>query len=99
MAPNRASASITYVWNEHCHRLARMRLRMLRLSGALCLVAVVLAIVISIQAAAPERPGPTRRVIQASDEYVGSELCMACHQDQASHFQKTVMGKAFAHPK
>ena len=42
------------------------------------------------------RMAPSR---QTSEDYVGSEICAACHADQASHFSATVMGKAFAHPK
>src|SRR6516165_3881695 len=36
---------------------------------------------------------------QADSEYAGSETCVICHADQGQHFQNTVMGKAFAHPK
>src|SRR5215475_3670678 len=36
---------------------------------------------------------------QTSSEYAGSETCVICHADQGQHFQNTVMGKAFAHPK
>lgn len=30
--------------------------------------------------------------------YVGSETCITCHQDQERRFKNTVMGQAFAHP-
>src|SRR5262252_8514229 len=36
---------------------------------------------------------------QASSEYAGSDTCMICHADQSTHFQNTLMGKAFARPK
>jgi DmsE family decaheme c-type cytochrome len=36
---------------------------------------------------------------QADSEYAGSETCVICHADQGQHFQNTIMGKAFAHPK
>src|SRR5690349_12451502 len=32
-------------------------------------------------------------------DYVGSETCITCHQDQDHRFKNTVMGKAMAHPK
>src|SRR5262250_1768733 len=31
-------------------------------------------------------------------DYVGSEVCITCHQDQDRRFKNTVMGRAFAHP-
>ncbi len=31
-------------------------------------------------------------------DYVGSETCIICHQDQDRRFKNTVMGKAMAHP-
>ena len=34
-----------------------------------------------------------------NSDYVGKEVCVACHADQGRHFQNTAMGKAFAHPK
>ncbi len=32
-------------------------------------------------------------------DYVGSETCIACHDDQNKRFQRTAMGKAFATPR
>ena len=34
-----------------------------------------------------------------NSEYVGSEVCLTCHQDQDRRFKNTVMGKIFAHPR
>jgi len=76
-----------------------MILRKIRLSGSVCVVAVVLALVISTRTSSPELGSPRPRLAQAGSEYAGSEVCMACHADQGTHFQNTVMGKAFAHPK
>ena len=35
----------------------------------------------------------------AGGDYVGSDVCTTCHEAEGKHFQATVMGKAFAHPK
>ncbi len=35
----------------------------------------------------------------ASGDYVGSDVCIGCHDDQNRRFKNTVMGKAFANPK
>src|SRR6185369_14440646 len=45
--------------------------------------------------AAPLKPA----LPQESGDYVGTEVCIACHADQGKHFQNTAMGKAFARPK
>ena len=47
---------------------------------------------------------PTKRDAQAPSmttggDYVGSDTCITCHADQGKHFQSTIMGKAFAHPR
>src|SRR5437588_1641239 len=47
---------------------------------------------------------PTKRDAQApsmttGSDYVGSDTCITCHADQGKHFQSTIMGKAFAHPR
>jgi hypothetical protein len=42
---------------------------------------------------------PPPSAAQVSDDYAGSDTCIICHADQGEHFKKTVMGKAFAHPK
>src|SRR5262245_6622460 len=36
---------------------------------------------------------------QENTGYIGSETCLICHAEQGQHFEKTVMGKAFARPK
>jgi len=35
----------------------------------------------------------------ADGDYVGSETCITCHQDQDHRFKNTPMGKAMAHPR
>ena len=36
---------------------------------------------------------------QADSDYVGSDNCAKCHQDQSKRFNNTPMGKAMAHPR
>src|SRR4030095_12086450 len=31
-------------------------------------------------------------------DYVGSDTCITCHEDQSRRFNRTAMGKAMAHP-
>ena len=51
---------------------------------------------------AASRPEPKRESAQAAGkgdgDYVGSETCVACHQDQEKTFKVTIMGKAMARP-
>jgi len=71
----------------------------IRICGLLCLV-VLLAKVISMRASSPVQNSRAQAPAEnVGDEYVGSELCMACHADQGQRFQNTIMGKAFARPK
>jgi len=35
----------------------------------------------------------------ADGDYVGSEVCVTCHQDQQHRFKNTVMGKIMEHPR
>src|SRR5215468_3634234 len=47
-----------------------------------------------------QEPGkPESQSPAASGDYVGSDTCIACHADQGTHFQNTVMGRAFAHAR
>jgi hypothetical protein len=32
-------------------------------------------------------------------DYVGSETCITCHQDQERRFKNTIMGKTMEHPR
>src|SRR5689334_4111071 len=35
---------------------------------------------------------------KADGDYVGSDTCVTCHEDQSRRFNRTAMGKAMAHP-
>jgi DmsE family decaheme c-type cytochrome len=35
---------------------------------------------------------------KADGDYVGSDTCITCHEDQSRRFNRTAMGKAMAHP-
>jgi DmsE family decaheme c-type cytochrome len=35
----------------------------------------------------------------ADGDYVGSETCITCHEDQQRRFKNTIMGKVMAHPR
>ena len=48
-------------------------------------------------AATREKP-KTAPSANADGDYVGSETCITCHQDQDRRFKNTIMGKAMAHP-
>ncbi len=62
---------------------------------ALCLAFLPSAAFADAQAKPPgAQPAPV-----ANGGYVGSDVCVTCHADQGKHFQNTIMGKAFAHPK
>lgn len=53
------------------------------------------------QAAAPDQKAPAvQKKTNGIDpsQYVGSEMCAACHDAEAKRFHKTPMGKAFANP-
>jgi DmsE family decaheme c-type cytochrome len=45
-------------------------------------------------ASAPQAKTPTK----ADGDYVGSDTCAGCHEDQARVFKSTAMGKAMEHP-
>jgi len=36
---------------------------------------------------------------RSAGDYVGSDTCTSCHQDQSRRFNRTAMGKAMAHPR
>ena len=35
----------------------------------------------------------------ANGDYVGSDTCVTCHQDQERRFKNTIMGRIMAHPR
>src|SRR5690242_9403022 len=46
-------------------------------------------------ASEPPQAAPTAK---ANGDYVGTDVCITCHDDQNKRFKNTVMGKAFANP-
>jgi DmsE family decaheme c-type cytochrome len=48
--------------------------------------------------AADAQPAPGNTA-NANSDYVGSDTCVGCHEDQHKRFSKTVMGKIFANPR
>src|SRR5262245_52743628 len=77
---------------------AKLSSKTIRVLGALSLIVVALTTVVSTRASSR----PQTRAAEpsaAGPDYVGSEVCLACHEDQGKHFQNTPMGKAFAHPR
>jgi DmsE family decaheme c-type cytochrome len=75
-------------------------------------VACILAFAIAVKAAQPAGPLPedqkkaaaassakvTPVKMKANADYVGSETCIGCHDDQQNRFKNTPMGRAFAKP-
>src|SRR5258706_15878206 len=41
---------------------------------------------------------PKTPATKADGDYVGSDTCIACHEDQSRRFNRTAMVKAMAHP-
>jgi DmsE family decaheme c-type cytochrome len=68
-----------------------------RLAIALAAVALVMLVVtgVSVAGEQPQKPAPAAG---ANSDYVGSDVCISCHDDQNRRFKNTVMGKAFAKP-
>lgn len=65
---------------------------------AICLAAVMLVmLVVTGVSIAGEKPkaAPASGI---NSDYVGSDTCVTCHEDQDRRFKHTVMGKAFANP-
>lgn len=48
---------------------------------------------------AADQPAKPAANSAAAGQYVGSETCVGCHEDQQKRFKNTVMGKVFAHPR
>ncbi len=53
------------------------------------------------QESQPQKAAATPAAPQsaASGDYVGTDTCIACHEDQQKRFKNTVMGKIMAHPR
>ena len=75
----------------------------------LFLLALWLIVALSLNAARPDGGGdqapPAQEKAKAAapkggdGDYVGSETCVTCHQDQERRFKNTIMGKVMAHPR
>src|SRR5665811_1990984 len=68
-----------------------------RVAIALAAVALVMLVVTSVSVAG-EHPQKAVPAAGANSDYVGSDVCISCHDDQNRRFMNTVMGKAFAKP-
>src|SRR3954471_1543182 len=68
-----------------------------RIAIAVAAVALVMLVVTGVSTARelPQKAAPTAAV---TGDYVGSHVCIGCHDDQNKLFKNTVMGKAFAKP-
>src|SRR5437868_3452895 len=60
------------------------------------LAAVALPVIYALSMGQPLRPSDQPA---ADGDYVGSDTCITCHEDQGKRFKGTVMGKAFAEPR
>src|SRR5689334_13383517 len=72
-----------------------MKRRHASLAVAFAMVAKVLGILTTSKTSVAVPSAPR----QAANDYASAETCLLCHDAQGKHFQNTVMGKAFAHPK
>jgi DmsE family decaheme c-type cytochrome len=54
------------------------------------------------QESTPEKPAAPPAAAKAAaptGDYVGTDTCVTCHDDEQRRFKNTVMGKTFAHPR
>ena len=79
-----------------------MKLEKRFIPGAIFLVALLavalVAAVPASPAASPEQ-AKAQPTAKADGDYVGSEACLACHEDQQRRFKNTIMGKIMARPR
>ncbi len=62
-------------------------------------VALLLTALAAAQTPKPSRSAAGKPASAAADgDYVGTETCVTCHEDQGKRLASTPMGKAFAHP-
>jgi DmsE family decaheme c-type cytochrome len=62
-------------------------------------IAPALPGVFMMSAHASDAPATPGKAAKADSDYVGSETCAGCHEDQHKRFKNTVMGKVFANPR
>lgn len=80
-------------------------------AGPVKLLVLLFLIVISIHPAAGQSTPPDTSNVPAQEkaklspptgvdgDYVGSETCITCHEDEERRFKNTIMGKIMAHPR
>ncbi len=68
-------------------------------SRQLLLLLFVLAITTAAAATGGPGQAPVKPAAAANSDYVGSDTCLTCHEEQTKHFKTTVMGKIFANPR
>lgn len=74
----------------------------MRAKPILLLIAAALSFLMGTmkaQAAQADKNAKPAAQSAASGDYVGSETCIGCHEDQQRRFKNTVMGRVFAHPR
>jgi DmsE family decaheme c-type cytochrome len=74
----------------------------MKFRSAIMLMLIVASIIVvaSAQSSTPPKPAVATAAAPAvSGDYVGSDTCIACHEDQSRRMKNTVMGKIFAHPR
>src|SRR5690348_5396893 len=66
----------------------------------LTVIALFTTLALLVWGSAPaQEPAKPDSQSPPSGDYVGMDTCITCHADQGTHFQNTVMGRAFAHPR
>ncbi|MGI9102506.1 MAG: DmsE family decaheme c-type cytochrome [Terriglobales bacterium] len=71
-----------------------------RRAGPLMATALVILLLLFVTSAmagsGSSAPAPAPKPVT---EFVGTDTCISCHEEQSKRFQNTVMGKVFAHPR
>src|SRR5690242_12880254 len=82
------------------YSLTRCTLNSPKLLGLIAASAFLFSIPLVTLASAPAQQA-TKSDSQSppSGDYVGMDTCITCHADQGQHFQNTIMGHAFSHPR
>ncbi len=65
---------------------------------AICVAAVMLVILVVVGISIAGEQPKAAPAPGINSDYVGSDVCVGCHEDQNKRFNNTVMGKAFANP-
>jgi DmsE family decaheme c-type cytochrome len=73
--------------------------RMIPIVGSIGLIVLGLTLVSTKASSREPSKGAQAQAPVNGGEYAGTDACVACHEEQGKRFEKTVMGKAFSHPK